>query len=174
MFRSIRYISALFNDVQLGRLFGAATGLVMHAPDYGAGDQGVRHAPRRPSLPEKHAGFLRINHDQYAEIKEIRLTHMETAVSDYLKEVAQDECAELSDDELKLLIRKSVRESANYGVFEEANHCRWAYLQIINEGKFGDTNEVRHVMTTTDLNMPADERVEALMEETIDALEELS
>jgi len=167
-------ILPILNTGQLGRLFGKSAGLTMHASDFGEGDEGLRSTPRPASLPKPHAGFLRITHEQYEEIGKIRLSKMEKSVSDYLKEVAEEECAELSDEELKLLIRQSVHESANYGVFEEANHCRWAYLQLINEGKFSNTNEVRYAMATSDLKISPDERVEALMEETIAALEELS
>jgi hypothetical protein len=151
---------------QISRALGSGFTILCDAPDFGS----LKVFRRPPDLPPKPAGLLRLRGSQYAAIGRGRISLVEKGVAAYLREVAPDQIGGWSDEQLGTNVRTWVSESGRYGVRLEANHCRWAYLQVITGGKLNTLAEVRQAMSDRQADVDPDARVEALMEAMIQSV----
>ena len=154
---------SVLHEGQFALVLGAAAGLVMFAPDFG----GLREAPALAHNVEQPKGMLRFEPGQIEGIEAAQVAKVSGHVRDYLKKVAPEQTASLSEAELNAHVVRSMRESVSYGVTGEASHCRWAYLQLLTRGRLSKEDSVRVLMTSHAPQYSADARVKMLMRHSI-------
>lgn len=147
------------DPLQVSKALGDGFAILCDAPDFG----GLRIFRRPPDLPLKPAGLLRLRGSQYAAIGRGRISLVEKGVAAYLREVAPEHVGSWSDEQLARNVQYWVAESGRYGVREEANHCRWAYLQVITKGALSESSEIKRAMGDRTSPTSPDDRVKAIM-----------
>jgi hypothetical protein len=153
---------------QFSRLFGPAIGLTFPAPDYPSSNGSpVRRAPLPADAPPAPAGLLRLTAEQLAGIEEARLEKSRRRIAAYLREVAPERTASMSDAELAQMTAAHMDEARGYGVRSEAGMGRWSYMALMTGGKLSRNADVRSVMTANEPSMPPDDRVRLLLQASL-------
>lgn len=152
---------------QVSKAIGDGLAILCDAPDFG----GLRVFRRPQTLPKKPAGLLRLRSSQYAAIGRGRISLVEKTVAAYLRDVAPEHVGGWTDDQLARNVQIWVSESGRYGVRQEANHCRWAYLQVITGGALNEIPKVQAAMHDPESKYSSDDRVKILLRSMIDFLE---
>ena len=129
----------ILDRAQVSRLFGAATGLVVEAPDAG----GIRSFPRPDPLPEKPRGWLRIRPEQYERLGATRIAMSRERVAGFLKRHLPEPLDHLSDDQIAAIVLESERTGKALGLRSERAHARWAYLMLLSNGRAAHTPEAK-------------------------------
>lgn len=155
---------------QISRVLGDSPGVLLDSPEFG----GKKYFHRPLNLPPKPAGLLRLRGTQYAAIGRGRISLVEHGVARYLREVAPEYVGGWTDEQLDHQVKTWVAESGRYGVRKEANHCRWAYLQVISGGALSGSKEIEEAMTDVRVGAPPDARVKMLMQSTIEQLKAMT
>ena len=147
----------ILDRAQVSRLFGAATGLVVEAPDAG----GIRSFPRPDPLPEKPRGWLRITSEQYERLGQHELHQSRLRIIDFLHDTGDRELERATTSDLYDLVEYSERTGNTLGLESEAAHKKWAYLNHISDGQISQQSEIRDFFAQSS-QMP-DKRIDTLM-----------
>ncbi|WP_420103622.1 DUF4123 domain-containing protein [Bosea sp. (in: a-proteobacteria)] len=155
----------LLTPEQQARFFGRAAGVVFEAPDHG----GLHRIAKPPALPPPAPGMLRFSAEQMGGLRDQQQSVMAQRVSVYLRDNMPAGIV-LTDTELQAFAAQSVQQSTAMGMEAEGAHCRWAYLQLISNGRILEAEGVAELFARRDASVSADERVAMLMRGMIGAL----
>jgi hypothetical protein len=131
------------DESQFARLMGPASQLVFEpSPEWG---DGAKRA-LRPEGVIAPRGPLRFDPEAMTAIGNARIVHSRHRIMDYLRDVAPEMTQELSDQELERKTQTYMVEARGLGVRSEAAMGRWAYLQMITQGKLMQQNGIIEYM----------------------------
>lgn len=153
----------LFSREQFARILGPATAILANTTESGR----FKRALRPDNLPPASKGTLRMEPAQIEIVKQAKVRIMVERVSDYLRLVAGDRAAGMSDGELAVFAHGSIRESMDLGVVSEGSHCRWAYMKLVSDGRISSSPYVIGAMRADDSTILPDDRVRILMQKII-------
>lgn len=152
------------------RLFGPASA-ILFAPDADwVGSSGIMAAPRPDDLPKPPKGPLTLDEAAMKRVEAKRLGRSHRRVMAYLREVAPDEAGAMSDEELATATGTYMQEARSMGVETEAGMGRWSYMQLVSGGAMTDDADIKDYMSKADDGTTPDDRVQALMQSTANAL----
>lgn len=155
----------LLVPVQFARVLGDAVGIVFSGPGT---VRGFRYAPRPEDLPPPQRGMLHFDAGQMAELRDVMTMRADRRIAGYLRDVAPEMTAGLSDDELRGLIARSEASAKELGLSSERGHARWAYLMLMSGGQAAHVPEARAFVSNG--AEPPDRQVRKLIDHTAAAL----
>ncbi len=154
------------NDVQVARLFGAATQLVF-APDKAWGG-GIKRARRASFSEYSGSGTLTFSKYEMNAISEFRDRVSSQRISDYLDRNASNHLLHLDGRSRDRWIASHLSEARSFGVHKEADIARWCYLQAITKGQLTKQPGVAEYMRSGGDSTP-DDKVRQLFRSIIAA-----
>ena len=157
-------VLAVLDAAQFSRVFGPAKALMFPAPDHPASDGSpLRRAVLPEDAPLAPAGLLKLSMDQMRGIEEMRFERSRLRIIRYLRDVAPEQSAKMSDTQLAGAIAGWMDEARGHGVKSEAALGRWSYLQLVTFGEIGKKREVVDYLKQPNPGRTTDQRVRDLM-----------
>ena len=144
---------------QFARFFGPASAIFMNASAFG----GLKRALKPTSFPAAPRGLLKLTPENLRSAEAIRFQGSCQSYMDYLRSVAPDHTSTLSENDLRQITIDYLEGARLYGVSSRASLGRWCYLQLVSGGKFAESQEVRALMSSKQIKISADDRVNRLM-----------
>ncbi|WP_416409127.1 hypothetical protein [Agrobacterium rosae] len=151
----------LLSPEQAARLIGPAE-QVFFAPGPMWGG-GIKRA-RRPVGVVPPKGMLRINTEQMAELHAVRAQSSQRKIAGYLRTVAPQQTAGISDQDLDVFVTRSYRSGTKLGLRAERGQGYWAYLLLYSGGRMGRDPATRDMLLNhPELGTP-DQKIYLLMQ----------
>ena len=145
---------------QLTRLFGPAKYLLfLPQPEWGGE---VRCLSRSVDLPNAPVGPLCLTKEQMAEIGGVRLDRLRRKIVGYLREVAPDETASLTEPHLIKVTTQYMAEARALGVTSELAVAKWSYMRAVGMHA-GHLDKVHLFMIDKSISDHPNERVDYLI-----------
>lgn len=145
---------------QLSRLFGPAKDLLfLPQPEWGAE---VRRVSRSIDLPNPPFGPLCLTKEQMAEIGGVQLDRLRRKIVGYLREVAPDETASLTEPQLIKVTTQYLAEARALGVTSELAFAKWSYMRAVGTHA-GHLDKVHLFMIDKSISDHPNERVDYLI-----------
>ncbi len=124
---------------QRSRFLGRSEALVFDASDY----SGLVSAHRPEALPPAPRGMLRFTPEQMAALGARREEASRRRIAEYLREVAPQHTARMSDPELAAAVLRYEKEAKDFGLATERDIGRWAFLEVMGGGMLAQNQAVR-------------------------------
>lgn len=145
---------------QLSRLFGPAKYLLfLPQPEWGGE---VRRVNRSIDLPNPPVGPLCLTKEQMAEIGGVRLDRLRRKIVSYLREVAPDETASMTEQQLTRVTTQYMAEAHALGVTTELAFAKWSYMRAVGTHA-GHLDKVHLFMIDRSISDHPNERVDYLI-----------
>jgi len=124
------------DELQLGRILGPADAVIF-LPSEGWGETVMRF--EMPDLsPQTYAKIkrkpLQLNNPTMDRIGNKNLNGSRRKIMSYLRDVAKDETADMSDDDLLQTVLKCEKAGDKLGLKSEKTHGTYAYLAVLTNG----------------------------------------
>lgn len=153
------------NEPQFARLFGPAN-TIMFVPDEEWGGR-FRRAERPDGSFRPATGPLKLDLDNITAIESARTLAFKRGIARYLRNVAPDQTKEMDNSKLNQLVDHSVADATAFGVKNQDAYYRWAYMNLLTNGKLSQNPAVKELMTTDAPEYSPDRRVKLLMKHTL-------
>ena len=124
---------------------------------------GVREIGQVPEERAPPPGPLAFSLDQVRTLDAVRINALANDVADYLERVAVDRTAHVPRDVLTRRVEGWVEGAATLGVRSEVAFKKWAYMQLITDGRLLEAPRVAEFVARPGFKGTPDERVSQLM-----------
>ncbi|QQO07588.1 hypothetical protein [Breznakiella homolactica] len=93
-------------------------------------------------------------------------------IAAYLRDVAKEKTASMTDDQLRRYVNRVMKQASAFGISSERAHGKWAYMTLATNGDLPNLEAVKVFMKDPEYeHLGADGRVDLLMKNTITELE---
>ena len=148
----------VLDAMQFARILGPAKEIAFVTPD----TLRLRQVPRGPDWPPAPRGLLTLSTEQMLVLADRRVAASNRRLAAYLRDVAPDHVAHLSEAELRDLAARHQREALGFGIRADRETFMWSFMRVTSVGDLSRDEGIVRLMADQRLGTTPEARLQRL------------